>query len=77
MSQPAAEAPQFDPAAQLETEIEEAISLCGGDVRAALRVTLIANEYLQGEVDRLTGAVSVGFARGRVRRRANGAPARE
>jgi hypothetical protein len=53
MSQPAPEISELDPAAQLEIEVQEAIDLCGGDARAALRATLIANSYLQGEVDRL------------------------
>ena len=75
MSQPAPEATELDPAAQLEIEVQEAIDLCGGDARAALRATLIANAYLQSEVDRLTAAVSTGFARGRVRRRPGSAAA--
>jgi hypothetical protein len=69
MSEPALTAPQIDIAAALEAEVEEAIALCGGDVRAALRTTLIANAFLQAEVDRLADAVSPGFARGRIRRR--------
>jgi len=69
MSEPALTAPQLDPAAALEAEVDEAIALCGGDVRAALRTTLIANAFLQAEVDLLAGAVSPGFARGRIRRR--------
>ena len=77
MSQPASETSKFDPAAQAEVEVQEAIDLCGGDARAALRATLIANIYLQSEVDRLTAAVSTGFARGRGRRRPSGAPAAE
>jgi hypothetical protein len=52
----------------LKAEADEAIALCGGDVRAALRATLIANAYLAAEVDRLTEAISTGFARGRMRR---------
>ena len=32
-----------------EAEVEEAIATCGGDVRAALRATLIANAYLEAE----------------------------
>jgi hypothetical protein len=44
----------------LPDEINEAISLCGGDVRAALRATLIANTFLEAEVERLTVAVSSG-----------------
>ena len=77
MSQPAAEISQSDSVTQLEAEIEEAIALCGGDARAALRATMIANAYLQGEVDRLTAAVSAGFARGRVRRRSGSTAAAE
>jgi hypothetical protein len=57
-----------DAAALLEAEVDEAIALCGGDMRAALRATLIANAYLESEVERLTEAISTGFARGRVRR---------
>ena len=55
-------------AASLEAELDETIAACGGDVRAALRATLIANAYLEAEVDRLTEAISTGFARGRMRR---------
>ena len=69
MPKPASETLEFEPAAQAEIEVQEAIDLCGGDARAALRATLIANMFLQSEVDRLTAAVSTGFARGRVRRR--------
>jgi hypothetical protein len=77
MPQPTTETSQLDPAAQLEGEIEEAIALCGGDARAALRATLIANSYLQCEVDRLAEAVSTGFARGRIRRRPSSTSAGE
>jgi hypothetical protein len=52
----------------VETEIDAAIALCGGDTRAALRATLVANAFLEAEVERLSVAVSSGFARGRVRR---------
>ena len=54
--------------AEPEAEVEEAIALCGGDIRAALRTTLIANAYLDREVQRLIEAISTGFARGRMRR---------
>ena len=53
-------------AALLEAEVNDAIATC--DVRAALRATLIANAYLEGEIERLTGAISTGFARGRMRK---------
>jgi hypothetical protein len=59
---------QSTEAESLETEVDEAIRICGGDVRAALRATLVANAYLETEVERLTEAISTGFARGRMRR---------
>jgi len=55
-------------AVPLEAEVDEAIATCGGDVRAALRATLVANAYLEAELERLTEAISTGFARGRVRK---------
>jgi hypothetical protein len=39
---------------------------CGGDAIAALRITLIANAFLEAEIDRLSAAVSSGFVRGKV-----------
>jgi hypothetical protein len=59
---------EADTAAPLEAEVDDAIATCGGDVRAALRATLIANAYLAPEIERLTEAVSSGFARGRMRK---------
>jgi hypothetical protein len=55
-------------AALLEAEVDEAIATCAGDVRAALRATLIANAYLEAEIERLTEAISTGFARGQMRK---------
>ena len=55
-------------AVALEAEVDEAIAICGGDMRAALRATLIANAYLEAELERLTAAISTGFARGQVRK---------
>jgi hypothetical protein len=54
--------------ALVEAEVAEAIASCGGDVRAALRANLIASAYLEGEIERLTEAISTGFARGRMRK---------
>jgi hypothetical protein len=77
MPQPKPETTELDPAAQWEIEVHEAIDLCGGDARAALRATLIANAFLQGEVERLIATVSTGFARGQVRRRSGSVAAAE
>jgi len=57
-----------DSAALLEADVDEAIALCHGDARAALRATLIANAYLEAEVARLTDAIVTGFARVRMSR---------
>jgi hypothetical protein len=54
--------------AVVEAEVDEAIATFGGDVRAALRAALIANAYLEAEIERLTQAISTGFARGRMRK---------
>jgi hypothetical protein len=57
--------PEADAAALLEGEVDEAIAACAGDARAALRATLVANDCLEAEVERLTEALSTGFAHGR------------
>jgi stage V sporulation protein SpoVS len=59
---------QAETAVLLEAEVDEAVATCGGDVRAALRAILIAKAYLQTEIERLTEAISTGFARGRMRK---------
>jgi len=59
---------EAETAALVEAEVDEAIATCGGDVRTALRATLIANAYLEAEIERLTKAISMGFTRGRMRK---------
>jgi hypothetical protein len=56
------------PRPKVEAEFAEAVASCGGDVLAALRAILIANAYLEAEIERLTEAISTGFARGRMRK---------
>ena len=68
MSEPARTDPCPTAADAIEDEVQEALAICGGDAIAALRITLIANAFLEAEVDRLSAAVSSGFARGKVRR---------
>jgi hypothetical protein len=52
----------------IEDEVQNALAICGGDAIATLRITLIANAFLEAEIDRLSAVVSSGFARGKVRR---------
>ena len=61
MSEPALAAPA--PAYALEDEVREALEICGGNPMKALRITLIANAFLEAQLDRLTAATSPGFAR--------------
>ena len=51
---------------ELERDVDQAIALCGGDMRAALRAMLLANAFLAAEIERLTRAVSIGFTRGKM-----------
>jgi hypothetical protein len=65
MSQPAlAAAPT--PAEALEEEVREALQVCGGDPMKALRITLIANAFLEARIDELTAEVSAGYARRKI-----------
>lgn len=47
----------------LENEIQEALNICGGDAMKALRITLIANAFLEAQIDHLSAEVSSGYAR--------------
>lgn len=53
--------------AEIEVATDEAIAACGGDPREAIGALILANAYLEAEVERLAEAVSLGFARGRIR----------
>ena len=59
------------PAAQnaddLETAVNQAIAACGGDLRATVRALIVANSYLETEVEELKRSVSHAYARGRFR----------
>jgi hypothetical protein len=46
----------------IEDEVQEALAICGGDAIAALRITSIANAFLEAEIDRRSAVVSSGFA---------------
>jgi hypothetical protein len=52
---------------ELEEAVARTISECEGNAVAAVRVLLVANAYLEAEVERLAEAVSKGYARGRLR----------
>jgi hypothetical protein len=47
----------------IDVEVQEALALCKGDALMALRITLIANAFLDARIDQLEAKVSAGFAR--------------
>jgi len=57
--------PATEPNEELETAVDQAISACGGDLRATVRALIVANEFLETEVGELMKAVSHAYTRGR------------
>ncbi|MCA6109637.1 hypothetical protein [Bradyrhizobium cenepequi] len=49
----------------LEAAVDEAVAACGGDMRATIRALIVANDYLESEVNELMKAVSRAYVRGR------------
>ena len=62
---PSSSQPKFEEGDELETAVDQAISACGGDLRATIRALILANEYLESEVGELMKAVSRAYVRGR------------
>jgi hypothetical protein len=58
--------PQAD-AEQLECAADQAITACGGNARETVKALLVANEYLESEINEFMKAVSHAYARGRLR----------
>ena len=56
---------KFEEGDELEAAVDQAISACGGNMRATIRALIVANEYLESEVGELMKAVSRAYARGR------------
>jgi hypothetical protein len=51
---------------QLEAAADQAIAACGGDAREAVKALIVANAFLETDLEKLTAAVSMGYARGRL-----------
>ena len=54
-----------------EIAVDETIAACGGDQRAALKALLIANKFLEHQLESMSVQVSNGYARGRIRFRSS------
>jgi hypothetical protein len=50
----------------LDVAAEEAISACGGDARQAVKALIVANDFLESQLEELRTKVSTGYARGRL-----------
>jgi hypothetical protein len=57
--------PQSD-ADQLEAAADQAIAACGGDAREAVKALIVANQFLETDLEKLKAAVSMGYARGKL-----------
>ena len=51
----------------LEAAVDQAIAVCGGDMRAAVRALIVPNNHLESEIAELMKAVSHAYTRGRFR----------
>ena len=51
----------------LDAAVEQAIAVCDGDMRAAIRALIVANNFLESEISELNKAVSHAYTRGRFR----------
>ena len=49
---------------RLEVATDQAVAACGGNARDAVKALLVANEYLEAEMQELRAAASSGYARG-------------
>jgi hypothetical protein len=57
--------PQSD-ADELEAAADQAIAACGDDAREGLKALIVANHFLETELEKLRASVSTGYARGKL-----------
>lgn len=50
---------------RLDAATDQAIAMCGGDMRSAIRALILANEYLEFEACELMKEVSRAYKRGK------------
>lgn len=49
---------------ELDAAVEQAIAVCNGDMRGAIRALIVANNFLESEISELKKAVSHAYTRG-------------
>lgn len=52
----------------IDNDLRQALDICKGDYKAALRMVLVANAFYEEEIARLKEESSSGYRRGMVRR---------
>jgi hypothetical protein len=52
----------------VDDDIKQVLEICKGDIKAALRMVLIANSFYEEEIARLKNEASSGYGRGKVRK---------
>jgi hypothetical protein len=62
----AAPQPSLSSVVDLDAAADQAISACGGDAREAVKALIVANDFLEAQLDELRTKVSTGYARGRL-----------
>jgi hypothetical protein len=45
---------------------DQAIEACGGDAREAVKALIVANHFLETDLEKLKAAVSMSYARGKL-----------
>jgi hypothetical protein len=50
---------------RLDVATDQAIDACGGDAREAVKALLVANQFLETDLEKLKAAASMGYARGK------------
>lgn len=50
----------------LDAAADQAIAACGGDARETVKALIVANDFLEAQLDDLRRKVSTGYARGRL-----------
>jgi hypothetical protein len=63
---PAASEARATTPAGLDAAADQAITACGGDAKEAVKALLVANDFLQAQLDELMAKISTGYARGRL-----------
>ncbi|OSI76059.1 MULTISPECIES: hypothetical protein [Bradyrhizobium] len=57
--------PSGPPPDHLDAAADQAIAACGGDAREAVKALIVANGFMETQVEELRASVSAGYSRGR------------